>query len=77
MASYRALQSSLETLESELAPMVASWSGEAQQSYFAQKSKWEQASAAMAQILSQMGQAVADAHANYTAAEKSNTGMWA
>jgi hypothetical protein len=27
--------------------------------------------------LSQMGQAVADAHANYTAAEKSNTGMWA
>jgi 6 kDa early secretory antigenic target len=77
MATYRQLQSTLETLESELAPMVASWDGEAREAYFAQKTKWEQASAAMAQILMQMGSAVSDAHSNYAAAEKSNTSMWA
>jgi WXG100 family type VII secretion target len=76
MATYRQLQSTLEMLESELAPMVTSWDGEAREAYFAQKTKWEQASAAMSQILQQMGQAVADAHANYSAAERSNTGMW-
>jgi WXG100 family type VII secretion target len=77
MATYRQLQSTLETLEAELTPMVTSWDGEAREAYFAQKAKWEQASAAMAQILMQMGRAVSDAHANYSAAEKSNTSMWA
>ena len=76
MATYRSLQAALEGLESQLAPMVASWDGQAREAYFVQKAKWEQASAAMAQILAQMGQAVQDAHSNYSAAETSNTNLW-
>lgn len=76
MASYRQLQSALETLEGQLAPMVATWNGQAREAYFTQKTKWESASIAMADILKSMGQAVADAHTNYSAAEQSNAKMW-
>lgn len=76
LASHRALQSTLENLEAELAPMVNSWTGDAQQAYFQQKRKWEEASQAMAGILQQMGQAVEQAHSNYSAAENSNRNIW-
>lgn len=76
MATYRALQGTLEDLEKKLQPMVSSWNGTAQEAYYQKKTQWEQASNAMAVILQQMGQAVSDAHDNYTSAEKSNTGIW-
>ncbi|MFI7589853.1 WXG100 family type VII secretion target [Spongisporangium articulatum] len=76
-ASYQALQSTLDGLESQLAPMVSTWTGDAQQAYYAQKTKWEQASAAMATILAQMGQAVDQAGSNYQQAETSNRNLWA
>lgn len=76
LSTYRALQGALEGLESKLAPMVSTWSGEAQQAYFQQKKNWEDASAAMAAILQQMGQAVEQAHGNYRAAETSNRNLW-
>jgi 6 kDa early secretory antigenic target len=75
-ATYRSLQSTLEGLEQQLAPMVSTWTGDAQQAYFQQKQKWDQASAAMATILNQMSQAVDDAHNNYQSAENSNRGLW-
>jgi early secretory antigenic target protein ESAT-6 len=77
MATYRQLQSTLENLESQLAPMVGSWTGDAREAYFQQKKKWDDASAAMALILSQMGSAVDNANSNYQAAENSNMGRWA
>ena len=77
LSTYRSLQSTLENLESQLAPMVSSWNGDAREAYYQQKRKWDEASAAMATILQQMGQAVDDAHENYTAAENSNKGLWA
>jgi len=76
MATYRQLRSTLENLESQLAPMVGSWTGDAREAYFQQKKKWDDASAAMATILAQMGQAVDNAHANYQSAENSNMGRW-
>jgi WXG100 family type VII secretion target len=77
MSTYRALQGSLENLESQLAPMVSSWNGDAREAYFAQKKKWDDASASMALILQQMGQAVDQAHSNYQSAETSNKNLWA
>lgn len=77
LSTYRALQGSLENLESQLAPMVANWTGEAREAYFVQKKKWDDASASMATILQQMGQAVDQANANYQAAETSNKNLWA
>jgi early secretory antigenic target protein ESAT-6 len=76
-ATYQALQSTLDGLESQLAPMVSTWNGEAREAYFAQKTKWEQASAAMATILQQMGSAVGQAGTDYQAAETSNRNLWA
>jgi early secretory antigenic target protein ESAT-6 len=77
MSTYRALQGTLENLESQLAPMVSSWTGDAREAYFAQKRRWDEASASMAAILQQMGRAVDEAHANYRAAETSNKNLWA
>lgn len=77
MATYRQLQSTLENLESQLQPMVSSWTGDAREAYFQQKKKWDDASAALAAILSQMGNAVDSANTNYKAAESTNMGRWA
>jgi len=76
LSTHRALQGTLENLEAQLAPMVNSWTGNAREAYFQQKRKWEEASAAMATILQQMGQAVEQAHSNYTGAESTNTNIW-
>jgi WXG100 family type VII secretion target len=75
-ANYRALVGSIEDLEQQLAPMVSTWTGDAQSAYFAQKQKWDQAAQAMSTILAQMGKAVDDAHSNYQAAENSNRSLW-
>jgi 6 kDa early secretory antigenic target len=75
-ATYRALQGTLENLESQLAPMVSTWSGDAREAYFQQKGRWEEASTAIAGILAQMGQAVEEAHSNYTGAETANRNIW-
>jgi WXG100 family type VII secretion target len=77
MSTYRSLQGTLDSLEAQLAPMVSSWTGDAREAYFQQKRKWDEASAAMAAILQQMGQAVDTAHGNYQAAESSNRNLWA
>jgi len=76
LSTYRSLQGTLESLESQLAPMVSTWTGDAREAYFIQKKKWDDASAAMATILQQMGQAVDQAHSNYQAAETSNRNLW-
>jgi early secretory antigenic target protein ESAT-6 len=77
MSTYRSLQGTLENLESQLAPMVSTWNGQAQEAYLMQKRKWDDASAAMAAILQRMGQGVQQAHENYQSAETSNRGLWA
>ncbi len=74
---YRNLVGTLENLESELKPMVSSWSGQARDSYFAQKAKWDEAAQALGQILAQIGSAVEGAHDNYHQAEQSNKSLWA
>jgi len=76
LSTYRSLQSTLEGLETQLAPMVSSWTGDAREAYFQQKRKWDEASQAMAAILQQMGKSVDQAHANYQSAETSNRNLW-
>jgi WXG100 family type VII secretion target len=76
MATYRALQGTLDDLERQLEPMLSTWDGQAREAYFQQKQKWDSASASMATILQQMGRAVDEANENYQAAENSNRGLW-
>jgi early secretory antigenic target protein ESAT-6 len=74
---YTRLTSTLEQLESDLRPMVASWSGTAQESYLACKKQWDDAALALAQVLNSIAQAVGQAHQNYTGAEQAATRNWA
>jgi WXG100 family type VII secretion target len=74
--TYSALVGTLEDLERQLAPMVSTWTGGAQQAYHEQKTKWDTAAANLSQVLNQIGQAVAGAHENYTAAESAATNNW-
>jgi early secretory antigenic target protein ESAT-6 len=74
---YTQLTSTLDQLESDLAPMVASWSGSAQESYLQCKKQWEEAAAGLATVLNQIGQSVGTANDNYMAAERAAKNNWA
>ena len=74
--NYAKLTSTLQELESDLAPMVASWSGAAQESYVQCKKQWEAAADGLAQVLSNIGSAVGQAHENYVAAENAARNNW-
>jgi early secretory antigenic target protein ESAT-6 len=74
---YTQLTATLDQLESDLQPMVSSWSGSAQESYLQCKKQWEEAAAALSIVLSQIGQAVGTANENYQAAERAAKNNWA
>jgi WXG100 family type VII secretion target len=74
---YQSLQSTLSTLESQLQASLNTWTGSAQQAYYAAKAKWDTAAADMATVVSQLGQVVGVANTNYQGAERVNTSMWA
>lgn len=74
--NYAKLTGTLEQLESDLQPMIASWSGSAQEAYLACKKQWDDAAMALAQVLNNIGTAVGQAHENYTAAETAARSNW-
>jgi WXG100 family type VII secretion target len=74
--NYAKLTGTLDQLESGLQPMISSWSGAAQESYLQCKKQWDDASGALAQILSNIGSAVGQAHENYVAAENAARNNW-
>ena len=74
--NYSRLTATLEQLESELAPMISSWSGGAQEAYLACKQQWEDAALTLAEVLNNIGTAVGAAHDNYTAAENAARSNW-
>jgi WXG100 family type VII secretion target len=76
MATHQALQGTLDDLERQLEPMINTWTGEAKEAYFQQKQKWDSASAALADILRQMGRELDNANGNYQAAENHSRGLW-
>ncbi len=74
--TFTALTGTLEQLESDLAPMVQSWSGAAQEAYLQCKKQWDDAAQALAQVLNTIGQAVGTAHDNYSQAERAAQSNW-
>ena len=75
--NYARLTATLEQLESDLKPMLSTWSGAAQEAYLVQKKNWDDAALALSQVLNSVGQAVGQAHENYTNAENSARSNWA
>jgi WXG100 family type VII secretion target len=75
--TYSSLVAALEDLERSLAPMISSWTGAAQEAYRQRKQQWDTAAANLSQVLNQIGQAVGQAHENYTVAENAARNNWA
>jgi 6 kDa early secretory antigenic target len=63
----------LEDLKTYLAPLIASWSGDASTSYQALQSKWDTSAADLNQILRQITTTLRTSNENYGGTEKSNT----
>lgn len=70
------LDSQLDQLERDAAPLVATWDGEAKQAYEVRQAKWRQASQDLQNMLRDIKVALDESAADYLATEKKNTGLF-
>ena len=75
-ARYNAIQAKLDDLKAYLAPMRATWTGSAKESYDVKQAEWDKAAAELQAILNSIGQALSGAHDDFHAGESRNTAMW-
>ena len=66
----------LSDLKAYLAPLVASWSGEASGEFQALQAKWDAGANDLNQVLRQISQALRVAAEQYQATEKANSSTW-
>lgn len=71
-STVRAVNGQLDDLRAFLAPMVASWAGEAAQNYHHLQRQWDTAAAELNQVLAQVANAVGTANEQYQQAERTN-----
>lgn len=70
------LNQQLSDLQGYLAPLVASWEGQASTDYNVKQKQWHEAQTALNTLLAKMGSALDTSHSNYTQAENKNSAMW-
>lgn len=70
------LDSQLDQLEKDAAPLVSTWDGEAKQAYEVRQSKWRQASQDLSAMLRDIKMALDESAADYLSTEKKNTGLF-
>lgn len=66
----------LDQLEGDLAPMTASWTGQAATFYQETQQKWDTAALELAEVLRQIGAAVNTAADTYAANEQRISSSW-
>ncbi|MFZ2503936.1 MAG: WXG100 family type VII secretion target [Nocardioides sp.] len=71
-AGAQQIRARLDGLEAALAPLRVDWDGAATEAYAAAKRVWDTAAAEQAALLGQVGAAVAQANADYRAADLRN-----
>lgn len=74
--SSTTISSRLDQLEGDLAPMVASWEGQAALFYREKQMQWDTAAAELAEVLRQIGTAVRTAGENYAQTEQQVGSSW-
>jgi 6 kDa early secretory antigenic target len=70
------LESQLDQLEQAAAPLVQTWSGEAQQAYQERQATWRQASAELARMLHGIKRGLDESMADYQGTERYNVGLF-
>lgn len=70
MQTAKRIQQRLDTLEGELQPLRAEWTGQAEQAYVAAKARWDQAIQEMIALLAETGTAVSASNSAYRAADQ-------
>lgn len=70
------LNSDLDQLESDAAPLVATWSGPAQAAYYQRQQTWTQAAGDLSQILRAIHRALGESTADYQSTERSNEALF-
>ena len=70
------IEQQLGELKGYLAPMVASWSGQASSDYQALQARWDSSAADLHAVLRQIAGALRTAHGNYRLAESQNSSIW-
>lgn len=66
----------LEDLKRFLAPMVATWQGQAAAEYQLKQRQWDSAAADIAAVLAQIGVALGSANDSYQQVERVNAARW-
>ncbi len=66
----------LDDLKTYLAPLVASWTGQASADYQALQSRWDSSAADLGMVLREIANSLRTAHANYSRAETANASIW-
>ena len=67
----------LDDLRAYLAPLVASWTGQAAADYHTLQARWDSSAADLNGVLRQIAGALRMAHGNYARAESHNASIWA
>jgi WXG100 family type VII secretion target len=75
-AAVNSLQSQLSDLESDARPLVATWSGPAQESYQERQNTWRQASNDLTSILNQIRIALDESANDYESTETANANLF-
>lgn len=70
------LESELSELESDAAPLVAAWSGDAKQAYDARQAKWRAAAADLTAMLRDIKVALDESAADYQSTEMRNVRLF-
>lgn len=70
------ISTQLEDLKRFLAPMVATWQGEAAELYGQKQRTWDTAAADLAAVLAQIGVALGSANESYQQVEHANAARW-
>jgi early secretory antigenic target protein ESAT-6 len=71
------MNAQLEDLRRSLAPMVATWTGQAAEDYQVKQRQWDTSAADLNHVLTQIGVALGHANEGYQQVEQSNASRWA
>ncbi|MFY1635652.1 WXG100 family type VII secretion target [Solwaraspora sp. WMMB335] len=74
--ALRTLQTQLDQLERDAAPLVATWEGEARQAYEDRQGRWRNASRELQSMLREIKVAVDESATDYLSTERHNASLF-